>query len=231
LAIDTQVTSLVDMRLDFQFRLREVTGVTETNDATDRMLNTALQDIHVAPGNYVPWAVREATLITHAPYDTGTVAIDVSSSRTAVTGTSTTWNTSDNNLGYNNARVGGRITFAGDVDIYDVSAVGSDTAIDSKIIQFVSIGVGPAGILAGVAFIMSKQYGSKQIGGMIIVGGIILLVGMYVCYSMVNKIDDHYITDSVKYVPILFMVLSAPVMGVGAYLFKLKKKRHKQEYF
>jgi len=102
---------------------------------------------------------------------------------------------------------------------------------DSKIIQFVSIGVGPAGILAGVAFIMSKQYGSKQIGGMIIAGGIILLVGMYVCYSMLNKIDDYYITDSVKYLPILFMVLSAPVMGVGAYLFKIKKKRSKKEYF
>jgi len=102
---------------------------------------------------------------------------------------------------------------------------------DSKIIQFVSIGVGPAGILAGVAFIMSKRYGSKQIGGMIIVGGIILLVGMYVCYSMLDKIDDYYITDSVRYVPILFMVLSAPVMGVGAYLFKHKKRRPKKEYF
>jgi len=102
---------------------------------------------------------------------------------------------------------------------------------DSKLIQFVSIGVAPAGILAGVAFIMSKQYGSKQIGGMIIAGGIILLVGMYVCYSMVNKIDDNYITDSVRYLPILFMVLSAPVMGFGAYLFKYKKKRLKKEYF
>jgi len=102
---------------------------------------------------------------------------------------------------------------------------------DSKIIQFVSIGVGPAGILAAVAFIMSRQYGSKQIGGMIIAGGIILLVGMYVCYSMLNRIDDHYITDSVRYLPILFMVLSIPVMGVGAYLTKLKKKRPKKEYF
>ncbi len=102
---------------------------------------------------------------------------------------------------------------------------------DSKIIQFVSIGVGPAGILAGVAFIMSKQYGSKPIGGMIIAGGVILLVGMYVCYSMINKIDDNYITDSVKYIPILFMVLSIPVMGVGAYLFKHKKIRPKTEYF
>ena len=104
-------------------------------------------------------------------------------------------------------------------------------AADAKILQFISIGIGPAGILAGVAFIMSKRYGSKQIGGMIIVGGIILLVGMYVCYSMLDKIDDYYITDSVKYSPILFMVLSVPVMGVGAYLMKLKKRRPKKQYF
>jgi len=102
---------------------------------------------------------------------------------------------------------------------------------DPKIIQFISIGVSPAGILAGVAFIMSKHYGSKPIGRMIIAGGVILLVGMYVCYSMINKIDDYYVTDAVKYIPILFMVLSAPVMGVGAYLTKEKKKRPKKEYF
>ena len=102
---------------------------------------------------------------------------------------------------------------------------------DEKLIQFVSIGVAPAGILAAVAFIMSKRYGSKQIGGLIIVGGIIMLVGMYVCYSMVDKIDDYYITDSVKYLPLLFMMLSALTMGVGAYLFKIKKKQPKKEYF
>ena len=102
---------------------------------------------------------------------------------------------------------------------------------DAKILQFISIGIAPAGILAGIAFIMSKHYGSKQIGGMIIVGGIILLIGMYVCYSMLDKIDDHFITDLVKYVPILFMVLSVPVMGVGAYLMKPKKRRPKKQYF
>jgi hypothetical protein len=32
-------------------------------------------------------------------------------------------------------------------------------AADPKILQFISIGVGPAGILAAVAYIMSKQYG------------------------------------------------------------------------
>jgi len=78
---------------------------------------------------------------------------------------------------------------------------------DSKIIQFISIGFAPAGILTAIAFIMSKQYGSKTIGGMIIVGAVIMLVGMYVCNSMINKIDDQFVTDSVKYVPLLFVYM------------------------
>jgi len=102
---------------------------------------------------------------------------------------------------------------------------------NAKIIQFISIGVAPAGVLAAVAFIMSKQYGSRQIGGLIVVGGIILFVGMLVCYSMIEKIDDLYLTDTVKFLPILFMALSAVVIAVGAYLSKQKKKRPKKEYF
>jgi len=103
--------------------------------------------------------------------------------------------------------------------------------MNPKLIQFISIGFAPAGILTAIAFIISRQDGSKPVGGMIIVGGVIMLVGMYVCYSMINKIDDEFITNSIKYVPILFMVLSIPVMGVGAYLLKQKKRRPKKEFF
>lgn len=117
------------------------------------------------------------------------------------------------------------------IDIPEDDAFLGSFSADSKLFQFISIGVAPAGILAGIAFIMSKRYGSKRIGGMIIAGGVILLVGMYVCYSMLIRIDDKFITDSVKYLPILFMVLSFPIMGVGAYLTKQKKKRPKKEYF
>lgn len=102
---------------------------------------------------------------------------------------------------------------------------------DPKILQFISIGAAPAGILAAVAFILSRQYGSKPIGGMIITSGIILVVGMYVCYSLVDKLDPQYISDAVTYVPLLFMALSAPVIAVGAYLIKHKKIRPKKEYF
>ena len=102
---------------------------------------------------------------------------------------------------------------------------------DPKLIQFVSIGVAPAGILAAVAYIMSRNYGSKQIGGLIIVGGIILLAGSIVSYSMVDSIRDSYVTTSVEYLPILFIILSAQVMAVGARLILKRKKRPTKEYF
>ncbi len=102
---------------------------------------------------------------------------------------------------------------------------------DPKIFQFISMAFAPSVILAGVSFIMSKQYGSKPNGIMIVLGGIIMLVGMYVCYSMINRIEDNYITDAVRFTPILFMAMSVPVMGVGAYLTKQKKIRPKKQYF
>ncbi|MCV0391804.1 MAG: hypothetical protein K5790_00755 [Nitrosopumilus sp.] len=102
---------------------------------------------------------------------------------------------------------------------------------DPKLIQFVSIGVAPASILAAVSFIMTKQYGSKSIGGFIVIGGIIMLAGMSVCYTMLDQIEDKYLTDAVKIVPPLFMILSAPVIGTGIYLIKNIKKRPKKEFF
>ena len=102
---------------------------------------------------------------------------------------------------------------------------------DPKLIQFVSIGVAPAGILAAVAYIMSRNYGSKQIGGLIIVGGIILLAGNLISYSMIDSINEKYITDAVMYLPLLFVILSAPVMGVGVSLILRRKKRPKKQFF
>ena len=129
--------------------------------------------------------------------------------------------------------------FAGEmISVYNfMNTVPADAVVaqgfspDPKLIQFVSIGVAPAGILAAVAYIMSRNYGSKQIGGLIIVGGIILLAGNLVVYSMVDSIRDSYVTDAVQYLPILFIILSAPVMAVGARLILKRKKRPTKEYF
>jgi len=67
-------------------------------------------------------------LQTHAVYSDGTVDI-ATSARTAVTGTTTLWNTAVTGMGFNNVRVGGKMTFVGGTDVYTVGAVGSDTGI------------------------------------------------------------------------------------------------------
>ena len=102
---------------------------------------------------------------------------------------------------------------------------------DPKLAQFISIGAAPAGVMAGVAYVMSRHYGSKQIGFMLMGGGAIMFVGMYICFSMIPTIDEQFRTDTVKMLPILFMILSMPTIVVGARLTRLKKKRPKKEYF
>ncbi|MEC4848004.1 MAG: hypothetical protein RI100_02345 [Nitrosarchaeum sp.] len=100
-----------------------------------------------------------------------------------------------------------------------------------KILQFISIGVAPACVLSGLAFLLSRRYGSKQIGSMILSGGIILLIGMAYCYSLLDEIPDSYMVDAVVITPPLFMGVSIPVMIVGLILIKTNKKRPKKEYF
>ena len=100
-----------------------------------------------------------------------------------------------------------------------------------KILQFISIGVAPAVILAGVSFIMAKRYGSKPISTMIIAGGAIMFAGMAIANTLVEDIEEIYLVFAVTITPPLFMGVSIPVMITGGLLFKIKKKRPKKEYF
>ncbi len=102
---------------------------------------------------------------------------------------------------------------------------------ESKIFQFISIGTAPAVILCGTSYIMSKRYGSKPIGKMIIAGGVILLVGMIIAQLLLDEIDTIYLLPAVTITPPLFMAVSIPVMITGIILFRVKKKRPKKEYF
>ena len=99
-----------------------------------------------------------------------------------------------------------------------------------KILQYISIGVAPAVILAGTAFLLSRRYGSKSIAAMIIAGGSVLLVGMYYANTLISQISKPYLVTEVTITPPLFMAVSIPVMIVGALLFRIKPKPKKQ-YF
>ena len=94
----------------------------------------------------------------------------------------------------------------------------------SKMLQFISIGVAPAVIMSGTSYMLARRFGSKQIGWLIIIGGIVLLVGMSCAYTMLDSIDKDYQDFTVIITPPLFIVVSIPVMIVGALLLRIKKR-------
>ena len=106
-----------------------------------------------------------------------------------------------------------------------------DVEPEPKVLQYISIGVAPAVILCGTSYIMSKRYGSKPVGKMLIAGGAILLVGMIVAQLLLDEIDEIYLLPAVTITPPLFMAVSIPVMIVGMILLRVKKQRPKKEYF
>jgi hypothetical protein len=91
-----------------------------------RYINIALQDIHIGMKERLPWAERQAVLITQPSYSTGTVSITQGS--TTLTGSGTAWNT-NNAWGVKTARKYGKLVLNGGLENYEVSSVVSDTEI------------------------------------------------------------------------------------------------------
>ena len=134
------------------------------------------------------------------------------------------------------ASLGLFVMFSGEiVTIYHFMSQPEDTNTiiiepNPKIYQFISIGVAPASIMVGISFIMTKRYGSKQVGTIIIAGGVILLVGMTYSYTLVDDIAKNYLIPVVQLTPLLFMAVSIPVIIIGISLFKIKKPKQKKDY-
>ena len=94
----------------------------------------------------------------------------------------------------------------------------------SKVLQFISIGGAPGIVMSGTAYMIARKFGSKQIGWLVIAGGIVLLVGMLYAYTMLDDIPKDYQVFTVMITPPLFMLVSIPIIVVGALLFRLKKR-------
>ena len=121
----SQPTDFSDLYTDLQNRVRVTTGVTATENQAKRYINIGLHEMHIGFGEKFPWAEGNAILRTQAQYTTGTVS--VSKGGTTVTGSGTAWNT-NNDFSVANVRAGGKITFGG-FEVYEVSAVASDTSL------------------------------------------------------------------------------------------------------
>ena len=96
-----------------------------------------------------------------------------------------------------------------------------------KILQFISMSIAPATVMFGTSFMLARKFGSRQIGSLIITGGMIVLAGMFVANTLIDDIDKSYRVYTVTITPPLFMLVSIPIMIFGALLFRLKKRPKK----
>ena len=96
-----------------------------------------------------------------------------------------------------------------------------------KILQFISIGVAPGLVMTATAYMLARKFGSKQIGWLIIAGGLVLLIGMFYANTMIDGIEKDLRIFTVTITPPLFMAVSIPMMVVGALLFRIKKRPKK----
>ena len=77
----TEVRDFSDLYTEVLNKMRQPTTVTAITNQAKRYVNTALHDMVFGFEYKLPWLERDATLITQAPYTTGTVAITRGSTR------------------------------------------------------------------------------------------------------------------------------------------------------
>ena len=99
-----------------------------------------------------------------------------------------------------------------------------------KIFQFISLSIAPAGIVFGVSFVLSKRYGSKLNGMLMITAGVIILAGMILAYTMIEHIQEKLMDTSVEITPVIFMIVSIPIIFFGIRLLKTKPRKPKKNY-
>ena len=114
------------------------------------------------------------------------------------------------------------------IDPSDNDSFGFEAA--PKLFQFISLSIAPATIMMGVSFVLSKRYGSKLNGMLIIISGIIVLVGMIYANTMIEDLKPSLVDSTVEMVPFIFMGVSIPIIVVGARLLKTRSRRPKKNY-
>jgi hypothetical protein len=98
---------------------------------------------------------------------------------------------------------------------------------EGVLIQVVSISAAPGIILAGITYGLAKNYGSRKIGIILCVSGIVLIIGNILVHSMISKIPQILFVPGV--VPLTYALLAAGigivVIGIIVFMREGKIKR------
>lgn len=115
----TEVRTFSDIYTEILNKMKQPTTVTAIINQAKRYANTALHDMVFGFEYKLPWLEREATIVTMAPYTTGTVSANRGSA--ILTGVDTLW-TTNNTYNVDNVRTIGKFSL-GDGNIYGVETV------------------------------------------------------------------------------------------------------------
>lgn len=98
---------------------------------------------------------------------------------------------------------------------------------EGVLIQVVSISAAPGIILAGITYGLVKNYGSRKIGVILCVSGIVLIIGNIIVQSMISKIPQILFVPGI--VPLTYALLAAGIgiviMGIILFMREGKIKR------
>jgi len=114
------------------------------------------------------------------------------------------------------------------IDPADNDSFGFEAA--PKLFQFISLSIAPATIMMGVSFVLSKRYGSKFNGMLIIISGIIVLLGMSYAYTMIEDLKPSLVDSTVEITPLIFIGVSIPIIIFGTRLLKIRPRKPKKDY-
>jgi len=95
----------------------------------------------------------------------------------------------------------------------------------SLLLQIIFISGAPCVVLAGFVFGMAKTYGTKAGGSLLIAAGIVMVAGMVIGTSMLERIDEQYLVGAMPYAPYFFIGAGAGMAAVGAYLLAISGRR------
>ncbi|MDW0178802.1 MAG: hypothetical protein QOK80_09395, partial [Nitrososphaeraceae archaeon] len=96
---------------------------------------------------------------------------------------------------------------------------------EGVIIQIISISAAPGVIMAGIAYGLVKDYGSKIIGIILCISGTILLIGIVLIRGMISKIPEIVFVPAIIPLSFAFLAAGVGIIIVGIIAFMREGKR------
>jgi hypothetical protein len=104
---------------------------------------------------------------------------------------------------------------------------GPESVVDpgTLILQETFISGAPSVVLAGFVFGMSRTFGTRLGGLLLLASGVLMIAGMVASIPLLSRIPSQYVVGIVAYVPYFFMATGAGVAALGGYLIAATKRK------